>query len=155
MRTYFFVSFFFPCCLSEPQSRNCSQGPAPPPPPPPPSFCLLHVTFHTYCQWHCKQLTLKLSNMTEITPGFKKCSMFNYHLNHTQHSKIFLSLLNQPIKERHHTSSDKNQKGINAVQQCFVENQKGTRYCHRVDFVKFVCSDSPLLVLNRTSLNSD
>ena len=37
MRTCFFVSFFFPCCLSEPQSRNCSQGPAPSPPPPPPS----------------------------------------------------------------------------------------------------------------------
>ena len=44
-----------------------------------------------------------------------------------------------------------NQKGINAVQQYFVENQKGTT--NKVPQTLY--SDSTLLVLNRTSLISD
>ena len=45
-----------------------------------------------------------------------------------------------------------NQKGANAVQQCSVENQKGAI---AIAPFWFWCSNSTLLVLNGTSLNSD
>ena len=42
--------------------------------------------------------------------------------------------------------SSESQKGVNAVQQCSVENQKGAV------LIELVYSDSALLVLNGTSL---
>ena len=46
-------------------------------------------------------------------------------------------------------SRAENQKGVNAVQQCSIKNEKDI-YCHRL-----CTSDSTLLVLNRTLFNSD
>ena len=47
------------------------------------------------------------------------------------------------------SSSAESQKGVNDVQRCSVENQKGAIA------IEFVMSDSALLVLNGTLLNSD
>ena len=46
-----------------------------------------------------------------------------------------------------HISSAESQKGINVIQQCSIEHQKGAIA------ENFVLSDSPLLVLNETSFS--
>ena len=70
------------------------------------------------------------------------------HCN-TETGTTSIDLLHLPEKFYDQMLSGENQKGINAVQQCSVESQKGAM---AIDFVQ---QYSALLVLNRALWNSD
>ena len=79
---------------------------------------------------HNKQKNEKLQNLKKTNNKSRNIRINHITSPHTYRGKIFQKCLGLPTSI---ISSAESQKGINAVQRCSIENQKGTI---AIDFVQ-------------------